>query len=60
MKSSRPYRAYEVYASPCIDCGEEIESREMPVPLRCPGCQIKHDRTLLRDKPSAVRSTTGS
>lgn len=41
MKPTRPYRATEVYASPCVDCGEEVESATLPIPARCPGCTAK-------------------
>lgn len=45
MKPTRPFRAHEVYASPCVDCGAEIESPTLPVPLRCGGCQHTHNLT---------------
>lgn len=44
MKTVRPYRAKEVYAAMCLDCGEEVESLSMPVPRYCLSCQAKRDR----------------
>ena len=55
MKPVRPFRANSVYASPCVDCQEEIESETLPVPLRCRHCQAKHDKAL-NETPSPVRS----
>lgn len=46
VSTSRPFRDHEVFAAACVDCGQEVESREMPVPLRCPGCQAKRDRGM--------------
>lgn len=43
MKPTRPFRSYSTYAAACVDCNEEIESRELPVSQRCPGCQTRHD-----------------
>ena len=45
MKPTRPFRAHEVYASPCVDCKDEVESVTFPVPLRCAGCQAKRDKS---------------
>lgn len=60
MKPTRPFRAYSVYAAPCVDCGDEVESVAMPIPNRCLSCQSKWEAKNLRDKPNAVRSTTGA
>jgi DNA-directed RNA polymerase subunit RPC12/RpoP len=59
-KPTRPFRNYSVYAAACVDCGEEVESRELPVPLRCAKCQIKRDKGILKDRPAPVRSTSGA
>lgn len=54
----RAMRTHEIYAAACVVCGNEIESRTLPVPLRCPACEEKRVKSLLLDKPSPVRSTT--
>ena len=60
VKPTRPYRDHSVYASPCVDCQVDVESNDFPIPLRCPSCQMKRDKQLLKDRPDPVRSTTGS
>lgn len=57
MKPVRPFRNFSIFAAACVDCGEEVESQTMPVPLRCYSCQTKRDKELVKDKPSPVRST---
>lgn len=57
MNATRPFRSTDIFASPCVDCKSEVESVELPVPLRCPSCQIRRDKDLLKDKPSPVRTT---
>ena len=56
MKPVRPFRKYSVYSSPCMECGEEIESAKLPVPELCPSCQAKKDR----DAKSPQETETGT
>lgn len=57
---TRPFRNNSVYESPCVSCDAMVESATLPIPLRCASCQSELDRLNLRDKPNAVRSTTGA
>jgi len=42
MNKIRPMRNYEIFTALCIDCNEEeVESRQLPIPLRCNICEMK-------------------
>lgn len=45
MGMMRPFRNFSVYASPCLECGEEIENAVLPIPLRCVGCEGQEKTT---------------
>lgn len=39
-------RDHELYVADCVDCHKPVESRTMPVPLRCTRCQTALDDKL--------------
>lgn len=50
MSLVRPFRAHEVYAGACVQCGDEIEADKLPVPLLCRSCapKCRYNHSTLR------------
>jgi len=44
-------RDHELYVADCIDCHKPVESRTLPVPLRCTRCRTALDDSL---KPTVL------
>lgn len=59
MQPVRPFRANSVYTAPCQNCGDEVESATLPVPVFCAYCRSGTREEKLLKFRVWLRSTPG-